>query len=47
VLAVAAVVGVVVGVAARRALGGVTGDVLGAGAELCETAILVIAIALT
>jgi adenosylcobinamide-GDP ribazoletransferase len=47
VLAVAAVVSVVVGVAARRALGGVTGDVLGAGAELCETAILVIAIALT
>lgn len=47
VLAVAAAVAAIVGVAARRALGGVTGDVLGAGAELCETAILVAAIALT
>jgi adenosylcobinamide-GDP ribazoletransferase len=46
-LAVAAVVIVGVGVTARRALGGVTGDVLGAAAELCEVAALVVAVALT
>jgi len=36
---------VVVGLAARRALGGVTGDVLGAAAELCEAAALVVGVA--
>ena len=46
-LAVALVVTVGVGFVARRALGGVTGDVLGAAAELCELAALVVAVALT
>jgi adenosylcobinamide-GDP ribazoletransferase len=45
-LAAAAVVALLVGTAARRALGGVTGDVLGAGAELAEIAALVVAVAL-
>jgi adenosylcobinamide-GDP ribazoletransferase len=45
----AAVAGVVLaaGIAARRGLGGVTGDVLGAAAELSELAALVVAVALT
>jgi adenosylcobinamide-GDP ribazoletransferase len=46
-LAAAAAVALVVGLAARRALGGVTGDVLGAAAELAELAGLVVAVALT
>jgi adenosylcobinamide-GDP ribazoletransferase len=46
-LAVAAGVAAVVGVGARRWLGGITGDVLGAGAELTEIASLVAAVALT
>ncbi|MGH2933466.1 MAG: adenosylcobinamide-GDP ribazoletransferase [Gaiellaceae bacterium] len=46
-LAAAAGVGVLVAVAARHALGGITGDVLGAGAELAESAALVVAVALT
>jgi adenosylcobinamide-GDP ribazoletransferase len=46
-LAVGAALIVVVGVAARRWLGGITGDVLGAGAELTEIASLVVAVALT
>jgi adenosylcobinamide-GDP ribazoletransferase len=46
-LAAAAVVALVVGLAARRALGGVTGDVLGAAAELAEIAALVVAVSLT
>jgi len=45
-LGVAAVVVVVVGVFSARWLGGVTGDVLGAAAELAETAALVVAVAL-
>jgi adenosylcobinamide-GDP ribazoletransferase len=44
-LAAAAGVAVVVGLAARRWLGGVTGDVLGASAELAELAALVVAVA--
>ena len=44
-LAAAAGVALVVGVAARRWLGGVTGDVLGASAELAELAALVVAVA--
>jgi adenosylcobinamide-GDP ribazoletransferase len=47
VLAVAAAVAVCVGLAARRWLGGVTGDVLGAAAELTEVAALVAAVAAT
>ena len=46
-LAVAAVVAVVVGLAAHRWLGGITGDVLGAGAELTEISALVVGVALT
>jgi adenosylcobinamide-GDP ribazoletransferase len=46
-LAVAAGVTIAVGLAARHALGGVTGDVLGAAAELVEVAALVTAVALT
>ena len=46
-LAVAFAVTVGVGLVARHALGGVTGDVLGAAAELCELAALVVAVALT
>jgi adenosylcobinamide-GDP ribazoletransferase len=44
-LAAAAGVAFVVGVAARQWLGGVTGDVLGASAELAELAALVVAVA--
>ena len=44
-LAAAAGVAIVVAVAARRGLGGVTGDVLGASAELAELAALVVAVA--
>ena len=47
VLAAAAGAVLVAGLAARRALGGVTGDVLGAAAELCEVGALVAAIAVT
>jgi len=47
VLAAAAGTVLIVGPAARRALGGVTGDVLGAAAELCEVSALVVAIAVT
>lgn len=46
-LVVGAVVAVAVGVTARRWLGGITGDVLGAGAELTDIASLVTAVALT
>jgi adenosylcobinamide-GDP ribazoletransferase len=46
-LAAAAAVTVAVGVAARRWLGGVTGDVLGTAAELSELAVLVTAVAVT
>jgi adenosylcobinamide-GDP ribazoletransferase len=46
-LAVAATVTIAVGLAARHALGGVTGDVLGAAAELVEVGALVTAVALT
>jgi len=45
-LAVGAGVALAVGAAARRWLGGVTGDVLGAGAELTEIAALVAAVPL-
>jgi adenosylcobinamide-GDP ribazoletransferase len=45
-LAVAAGVAVVCGIAAQRWLGGVTGDVLGAAAEIAETGALVAAVAL-
>ena len=45
--AVAAVVATVVGLGARLRFGGVTGDVLGAGIELAETAGLLAAVALT
>jgi adenosylcobinamide-GDP ribazoletransferase len=45
-LAAAVGVAVVAGLASRRALGGVTGDVLGAAAELAELAGLVVAVAL-
>lgn len=47
VLAAAAGAVLIVGPAARRALGGVTGDVLGAAAELCEVGALVAAVAVT
>jgi adenosylcobinamide-GDP ribazoletransferase len=47
VLAAAAGAMLIVGPAARRALGGVTGDVLGAAAELCEVGALVAAVAVT
>lgn len=46
-LAVGAFAAVVVGVAAYRWLGGITGDVLGAGAELTEIGSLVAGVALT
>jgi adenosylcobinamide-GDP ribazoletransferase len=46
-LVVAAAVTAGVGLVARHALGGVTGDVLGAAAELCELTALVVAVALT
>jgi len=45
-LAVVAGVGLLSGLAARRWLGGVTGDVLGAASELAETGALVAAVAL-
>ncbi|MDX6466522.1 MAG: adenosylcobinamide-GDP ribazoletransferase [Gaiellaceae bacterium] len=45
-LGVAAAVAVTTGLLARRWLGGITGDVLGAAAELSETAALVVAVAL-
>jgi adenosylcobinamide-GDP ribazoletransferase len=45
-LGVCAGVSVLAGLAARRALGGVTGDVLGAAAEVTEVAALVVAVAL-
>ena len=45
-LAVVAGIALVCGTAARRWLGGVTGDVLGAAAELAETGALVAAVAL-
>jgi adenosylcobinamide-GDP ribazoletransferase len=45
-LGVAAVVAVASGVLASRWLGGITGDILGAAAELAETAALVVAVAL-
>ncbi len=44
-LAAAAGVAIVVGIGAQRWLGGVTGDVLGASAELAELAALVVAVA--
>lgn len=44
-LGAAVVVTLVVGLLARRRLGGVTGDVLGAAAELVETAALVVVVA--
>jgi adenosylcobinamide-GDP ribazoletransferase len=47
VLAAAGGIVLIAGPAARRALGGVTGDVLGAAAELCEIGALVAAIAVT
>ena len=47
VLPVAALMTLLAGVAARRALGGVTGDVLGAASELCEVSALVAAVAVT
>jgi adenosylcobinamide-GDP ribazoletransferase len=47
VLAAVAVVAVVAFAGARRWLGGVTGDVLGASAELAELAALVVAVAVT
>jgi adenosylcobinamide-GDP ribazoletransferase len=46
-LAAVAAVAVVAFFAARRWLGGVTGDVLGAAAELAELAALVVAVAVT
>jgi adenosylcobinamide-GDP ribazoletransferase len=46
-LAAAAAVTALVGIAAKRWLGGVTGDVLGAAAELVEAAVLVTAVAVT
>ena len=46
-LAAVAAVAVVAYVAAGRWLGGVTGDVLGAAAELAELAALVVAVAVT
>jgi adenosylcobinamide-GDP ribazoletransferase len=45
-LGVAGAVVVGTGLCAVRALGGITGDVLGAAAELAETAALVVAVAL-
>jgi adenosylcobinamide-GDP ribazoletransferase len=45
-LAVVAGIALVCGLAARRWLGGVTGDVLGAAAELAETGALIAAVAL-
>ena len=45
-LAVVAGIAIACGVAARRWLGGVTGDVLGAAAELSETGALIAAVAL-
>ena len=45
-LAVVAGIAVACGLAARQWLGGVTGDVLGAAAELSETGVLVAAVAL-
>jgi adenosylcobinamide-GDP ribazoletransferase len=47
VLAAAAGAALIVGPVARRALGGITGDVLGAAAEVCEVGALVAAIAVT
>jgi adenosylcobinamide-GDP ribazoletransferase len=46
-LAVAGAVVIGVGLVARRALGGITGDVLGGAAEVCEVTALVVAVALT
>lgn len=46
-LAVGAAVAAAAGIAARRWLGGITGDVLGASAELTEIASLVAGVALT
>lgn len=43
-IAAVIVVTAVVGVIARRRVGGVTGDVMGANVELCETACLVLAL---
>ncbi len=47
VLAVVGVIVVVLGLAARSWLGGITGDVLGAAAELSESGALILAVALT
>ena len=46
-LAAVATVAIVAFIAARRWLDGVTGDVLGAAAELAELAALVVAVAVT
>jgi adenosylcobinamide-GDP ribazoletransferase len=46
ILATAAGVAAAVGLVARRRFGGVTGDVLGCGVELAETAGLLVAVAL-
>jgi adenosylcobinamide-GDP ribazoletransferase len=45
-LAVGAAMTLGAGVVARKALGGITGDVLGATAEVCDLAALVVAVAL-
>jgi cobalamin synthase len=46
-LAAAGVIVVALGLAARSWLGGITGDVLGAAAELSESGALILAVALT
>jgi cobalamin synthase len=46
-LGVVAIAALAIGLTARSWLGGTTGDVLGAAAELCELAALVTAVALT
>jgi cobalamin synthase len=47
VLAAAGVIVVALGLAARSWLGGITGDVLGAAAELSESGALILGVALT